>query len=81
MQIMELSVDAFDLISRAITEIHEIDVDEDAQRVDPDAWRAAAISDHPLAQAVVRVFSGSMRGTYSCTGFFIQPRLVATSAH
>ena len=81
MQLLELSIDAFDLISRAIVEIHEIDVHEDAQHVDPDAWRAAAISDHPLARAVVRVFSRSMAGTSSCTGFFIQPRLVATSAH
>ena len=76
-QLMELTVDAFDLISSAIAEIHEIDVDEEAQRVDPDAWRAAAISDHPIPLAVVRVRTDAAR----CTGFFIQPRLVATSAH
>ena len=76
-QLMELTVDAFDLISAAISEIHEIDVHEDAQRVDPDAWRAAVISDHPIARSVVRVRTSGGH----CTGFFIQPRLVATSAH
>ena len=81
LQFMEFSIEALGFISRAITEIHEIDVHEDAQDVDPDAWRAAAISDHPIARAVVRVFSRSVEGTSSCTGFFIQPRLVATSAH
>ena len=79
--LLELTVDAFDLVSNTIAEIHEIDVHEDAQYVDPDAWRAAVISDHPISQAVVRVFSGELGGTSSCTGFFIQPRLIATSAH
>ena len=76
-QLMELTVDVMDLISTAIAEIHEIDVHEDAQHVDPDAWRAAVISDHPIPRAVVRVKTDNGR----CTGFFIQPRLVATSAH
>ena len=80
-RLMELTVDTFVLISSTIAEIHEIDVHDDAQHVDPDAWRAAAISDHPIPRSVVRVFSGPMEGPSSCTGFFIQPRLVATSAH
>lgn len=78
---MELLFDLIDSISEQIEEVGSINVHEEAKYVDPDVWRAALISDHPLSQAVVRVYSGDMKDTYSCTGFFIQPRLIATSAH
>ena len=74
---MELTTDTFVKISQHLDEIHRIRVDEQAQDVDKDKWRAAVISDHPLSRAIVKVKSP---GSY-CTGFFIQPRVVATAAH
>ena len=77
---LELTANTFDDISRLIEDIHEIDIDEDAQQVDFDQWRAAVISDHPISRAIVRVSSQAPEAS-SCTAFFIQPRIVATSAH
>lgn len=51
----------------------------DAQSVDIGIWRTAVVSNHPIAKSVVSVTSRS--GERSCTGFFIQPRVVATAAH
>ena len=76
---LELTADMFDGISRLIEQIHEVDIDEDAQQVDLDQWRAAVVSDHPISRAIVRV--SQSREAPSCTAFFIQPRIVATSAH
>lgn len=52
-------------------------VDSRTRSVDHNVWRAAVISDHPISNSVVRVRTDSG----SCTGFFIQPRVVATAAH
>ena len=74
---MEFTADTFVKISQHLDEIHRIRVDERAQDVAPDVWRAAVISDHPLSRAIVKVKTS----VGSCTGFFIQPRVVATAAH
>ncbi|GED21558.1 trypsin-like serine peptidase [Halomonas halmophila] len=52
-------------------------IDSRVRPVDQDVWRAAVISDHPISESVVKVLAGQGR----CTGFFIQPRVVATAAH
>ncbi len=76
---LELTVNMFDRISHLIEQIHVVDIDEDAQQVDQDQWRAAIVSDHPISRAIVRVSQSPEEP--SCTAFFIQPRIVATSAH
>ena len=79
---LDVTFDAVHSRLNSISDINKSDVHEEAKYIDPDAWRVAVISDHPISQAVVRVFTPRMDGTNTrCTGFFIQPRLIATSAH
>lgn len=65
------------MIERQIRETERSIVDPRTRDVDLNVWRAAVISDHPIAQSIVRLrTSGGL-----CTGFYIQPRVVATAAH
>ena len=75
---LDFTAKTFDSISQHISELHKLDVHRDAQHVDPDVWRSAVISDHPISRAIVRI---STSGGGYCTGFFIQPRVVVTAAH
>ena len=74
---MQLTAQTFAQVSQHLAEIHEIEIADDAQDIDYDVWRSAMISDHPISQSIVRVRTSGG----NCTGFFIQPRIVATAAH
>lgn len=53
--------------------------DADARFVDRDVWRSIVVSNDNIARSVVRVHNQTRNA--SCTGFFIAPHLIATSAH
>lgn len=65
------------MIERQIRETERSILDPRARDVDLNVWRAAVISDHPIAQSIVRIRAGGKL----CSGFYIQPRVVATAAH
>ncbi len=66
------------LIHNRITQIKESAINSNARGgVDGDLWRTVVVSEHPVPASVVRIETGNSH----CTGFYIQPRLVATSAH
>jgi V8-like Glu-specific endopeptidase len=54
-------------------------VASNARSVETDTWRAAVVSDDALARSVVRIRNATSGGY--CTGFFVSPYLIMTSAH
>ncbi|MEL7414586.1 MAG: trypsin-like peptidase domain-containing protein [Pseudomonadota bacterium] len=68
-----------DSIARDIMSSSADFADSRGRSIDRDAWRAVVVSDDPVARSLVRVINET-KGSH-CTGFFIQPKVIATSAH
>lgn len=53
--------------------------DPNARFVNRDKWRAVVVSQDNIARSIVRIHNQTSDVT--CTGFFVAPHLIATSAH
>jgi V8-like Glu-specific endopeptidase len=53
--------------------------DANARFVDRDTWRSVVVSNDTIARSIVRIHNQTRNG--HCTGFFVAPHLIATSAH
>ena len=68
-----------DMVSTEIRAAEAGSVAQSARRVQTDAWRTVVVSDDPVARSVVRIHNRTSGGW--CTGFFVSPWLIMTSAH
>jgi V8-like Glu-specific endopeptidase len=53
--------------------------DPNARFVNRDTWRAVVVSQDNIARSIVRIHNQT--SGMNCTGFFVAPHLIATSAH